>query len=153
MAKMSGKGYKILVISIIFLLAFGIIFYRPFGDNVYIEVISGAGGMPPGQTDGEILKGESFTVGVTTPFPTLERWSEAKVLKEITFSDGTAKIHLKPGKYGVYYVYNGQKQLYGNLTLANPRNDIQRDKQGPWYVQVNPYIHTKLKFGVNGQPQ
>jgi hypothetical protein len=120
--------------------------------NVRIEVITGAGEMPPASSEGEILKNEEFTVVFTEPFPSLERWHESKLLKEITFNNGEANVNLDPGKYGVYYIYNGQKQLYGDLKLENPRTDIQRDKQGPWYVEVKRFGETKLKFSVNSQP-
>jgi hypothetical protein len=120
--------------------------------NVNIEVITGAGGMPPGQSKGQLLKGESFTVVFTEPFISLEKWTESKVIKEFEVIDGKASLSMEPGKYGVYYIYQNNKILYGDLTLENPKPDVQRDKQGPWYLEVKRYWGLNLKFSVNTQP-
>lgn len=120
--------------------------------GVDIEVITGAGGMPPGTSPGKILEGEQFTIVFTEPFSSLENWQDAKVLKEVSTNSGRTNLDLSPGKYGVYYVYRGQKILYDDLTLENPRNDIQRDKQGPWYIKVNILQRTKLNFSINRLP-
>jgi hypothetical protein len=119
--------------------------------NVDIEVITGAGGMPPEDTKGQLLKGEAFTVVFTEPFASLEKWADSKVLKEFKVVDGKANISVEPGKYGVYYIYQNNKILYGDLTLENPKPNVQRDKQGPWYVEVKAHRGLKLKFSINTQ--
>jgi hypothetical protein len=117
-----------------------------------IEIISGAGGMPPDTTPGTPLVGEEFTVVFAEPFTSLENWQTSKDIKKITTDSGKANVDLPAGKYGVYYIYKGQKTLYSDLTLKNPRNDIQRDKQGPWYIKINNLERTKLKFSINSAP-
>ncbi|HET9850146.1 MAG TPA: hypothetical protein VFP35_00755 [Candidatus Saccharimonadales bacterium] len=117
-----------------------------------IEIISGAGGMPPNTSSGELLVGEKFTVVFTAPFSSLENWQASKEIKEVSTTSGRASIDLPAGKYGAYYIYKGHKTLYSGLTLENPRNDIQRDKQGPWYIKINNLQRTKLNFSVNAQP-
>ncbi|HSW78682.1 MAG TPA: hypothetical protein VLF88_01530 [Candidatus Babeliales bacterium] len=117
-----------------------------------IEVITGAGGMPPKSSPGQLLTGEKFTVVFTEPFSSLENWQAAKEVKEISTTSGKTSVDLPAGKYGVYYIYGGQKTLYSDLTLENPRNDVQRDKQGPWYIKINSLQRTKLEFSVNSQP-
>lgn len=120
--------------------------------GVNIEVITGAGGMPPGESQGKVLTGEMFTVVFTEPFSSLENWQVAKSVSEVSTTSGRASLDLPAGKYGVYYVYKGQKTLYGDLTLENPRNDVQRDKQGPWYVEVKNLQRLQLRFSVNSLP-
>ncbi len=117
-----------------------------------IEVTTGEGGMPPDTNPGKPLTGEQFTVVLTEPFSSLENWQASKVLREVSTTSGKASINISAGKYGVYYIYKSQKTLYGNLTLENPRNDIQRDKQGPWYIRVNNLQRTKLRFSINPSP-
>jgi hypothetical protein len=117
-----------------------------------IRVITGEGGMPPDTSPDELLVNEEFTVVFTEPFASLERWQEAKEVKRIATTSGVATIDLSAGKYGVYYIYNGQSVLYSDLTLENPKNDTPRDKQGPWYIKVNPLQKTKLRFSINRQP-
>lgn len=117
-----------------------------------IQVITGEGGMPPDTSPGELLVNEEFTVVFTEPFASLGKWQEAKEVKRITTTSGVATIDLPAGKYGVYYIYKGQSVLYSDLTLENPKNDTLRDKQGPWYIKVNPLQKTKLRFSINRQP-
>ncbi len=117
-----------------------------------IEIITGAGGMPPTTSQGELLTGEQFTVVFTEPFSSLDNWQASKEIASVSTTSGKASIDLSPGKYGVYYIYQGEKILYGGLTLENPRNDIQRNKQGPWYIQVHNLLRTKLNFSINSQP-
>lgn len=120
--------------------------------GVDIQVITGAGGMPPDTSPGKMLTGEQFTVVFTEPFSSLDNWQTSKEIASVSTTSGKASIDLSPGKYGVYYVYKGEKTLYGGLTLENPRNDVQRNKQGPWYIQVNNLLRTRLDFSVNPQP-
>jgi hypothetical protein len=120
--------------------------------GVDIEVITGEGGMPPGYSRGKILSGEKFTVVFTEPFASLENWQASKEIRKVTTSSGKTSINIPTGKYGVYYIYKGQKTLYDNLTLENPRNDIQRDKQGLWYIEVHNLQRLKLSFSVNKAP-
>jgi hypothetical protein len=120
--------------------------------GVDIEVVTGEGGMPPDTSLGQLLAGEQFTVVLTEPFSSLENWRASRVIQEVSTTTGKASINITAGKYGVYYTYKGQKTLYGDLTLENPRNDIQRDKQGPWYIKVNKLQRTKLRFSINPLP-
>ena len=120
--------------------------------GVDIEVITGEGGMPPDTSPGELLTGEQFTVVLTEPFSSLENWHASKVLQKASTTSGKVSIDIPAGKYGVYYIYKSQKTLYYGLTLENPRNDIQRDKQGPWYIKVNNLQRTKLRFSINPSP-
>jgi hypothetical protein len=117
-----------------------------------IEVITGAGGMPPDVSRGKLLTDEEFTVVFTEPFQSLQNWQSANIIEQVSTTTGKASIDLPKGKYGVYYVYEGQKRLYDDLTLENPRNDIQRDKQGPWYIEIKGLQRPKLIFHVNSQP-
>ncbi len=120
--------------------------------GVDIEVVTGEGGMPPDTSPGELLTGEQFTVVLTEPFSNLENWQASKVLQEVSTTSGKASMDITAGKYGVYYVYKDQKTLYGDLYLENPRNDVQRDKQGPWYIKVDSSQRTKLRFSINPSP-
>lgn len=151
---------KKLIFAVFGLLLTLVLFWavKPFAiapiNNVNITVITGAGGMPgPGFDggEGEILKGEDLTAVFTQPFLNLENWEQASEVKRIDIVDGKASINLKPGRYGLYYVYNGQKVLYGDLQLANPRNDVIRDKQGPWFVNINEIGITNINFSINPQ--
>lgn len=133
--------------------------FKPFAiappENVNIIVISGEGGMPgPGFDGGEgqILENEDFTAVFTEPFSNLENWQNASEVKRVSTSSGKARMKLKPGRYGLYYIYRGEKVLYGNLKLANPRKDIIRDKQGPWFIKVHEIGVTSIKFSVKRQP-
>lgn len=75
----------------------------------------------------------------TEPFTSLDDFEEAKVVKKVNIDNGTGKISLIPGKYGLYLEFdNGNKRLYNDLTLGNPKNNFPRNEQGPWYVLVNP---------------
>jgi len=161
--KKDQKGFTAVIIALILviivvILALGLYIAHRQGlvvtdkSGVDIEIITGEGGMPPDTSTGEPLTGERFTVVFTEPFKSLENWHDSKELKEVSTTTGEAKLDLSAGKYGVYYIYKGQKTLYGDLTLDNPRNDIQRDKQGPWYIKVNNLQRTKLKFSINSLP-
>jgi hypothetical protein len=151
------KAFSVLVILLI-VLSLGIASWYMSRNGILgksgvdIEVITGAGGMPPFESQGTILTGELFTVIFTEPFQSLDKWESSKVIKEISTTSGMASIDLSPGKYGVYYIYKDQKILYGDLILENPRNDIQRNKQGPWFIRVNILQRTKLLFSVNSMP-
>lgn len=116
--------------------------------GVDIEVITGAGG----NSEGELLDGEEFTVVLTEPFKTLGMWNRSEILYQIKTTSGKASMNVPPGKYGVYYIYRFEKTLYSDLKLENPRSDIPRDQQGPWYVEVGSHQQLHLKFYLNNRP-
>lgn len=94
---------------------------------------------------------EEFTLVVTEPFSSLEKWESSKIISKATTDTGHANLNLAPGKYGIYYIYAGKKSLYGDLKLANPRNDILRNKQGPWYIEIKPFQKTKIQINPKGE--
>lgn len=153
-----GSGFPVVLLGIVIVATLGLIGWYVLSHNgsgrsgVNIEVVTGAGGMPPDTSPGTLLTGEEFTVVLTEPFSSLENWQASKVLKEVSTTSGKANINIAAGKYGVYYIYKGQKTLYGDLTLENPRSDVQRDKQGPWYVKVDSLKRTNLRFSINPSP-
>lgn len=114
-----------------------------------ITIITGEGGMPPDTSPGQLLVGEQFTIVFTEPFPSLEKWQESKEVKQISTTSGTASIDLPAGKYGVYYIYKGEKKLYSDLNIDNAKSNVQMDKQGPWYIKIGTTGKTKLNFSVN----
>lgn len=117
-----------------------------------IHVTTGGGGMPPGEVAGTPLE-EEFTVVFTEPFPTLDRWQEAKERYRVTTGNGTAHIDLPPGQYGVYAIYQGKSQLYHSLKLGGTyRSTVKMSQQGPWYIEVQPGQRLDLGFGVNQLP-
>lgn len=95
---------------------------------------------------------EKVTLVVTEPFHSLEQWESSAKIAEVTTDTGHGTLSLAPGKYGIYYIHNGKKILYSDLKLANQRNDILRDKQGPWYIEVKPFQKTKIQIVPGGNP-
>lgn len=120
-----------------------------------VSVTSGAGGMPmlgkPYDTHGHLLEGEEFTFVVTEKFPSLAKYTDAKVIKRVSSTSGRVKVKLPPGKYGAYIIYNGTTILYGDLKIENYRNDVPLDNQGAWYIQLFGG-YKDIEFGVNSQP-
>lgn len=75
----------------------------------------------------------------TKPFTSLSNYENAEIVKKVAINNGTANLSLLPGKYGLYAEFkNGDKQLYNDLILENPKNDSPRGGQGPWYIVVGP---------------
>jgi hypothetical protein len=92
------------------------------------------------------LTTNSYTIVITEPFASLNSIYETKVIKKINVSSGRKKFFIKPGKYGMYIeLENGKKILYNPLTLLNPKSDVRRDLQGPWFITLNP-IANEINF-------
>jgi len=86
----------------------------------------------------------------TEPFKSLEEYEEAKIITKVSTKSGSGDATISPGKYGLYLEFeNGSKRLYDDLTLGDPKNNVPRNLQGPWYVLVNPinnYFDYKVSF-------
>lgn len=129
-----------IVLSIIFY-AFGNVKVR-YLEGVYSEESEGSF-VGFGPCEANKLSDKNVIFVFTEPFTTLDDFEDAKIIKKVDANNGTGKSSLVPGKYGLYLEFeNGDKRLYNDLSLENPKNDKPRNKQGPWYVLVNPLNNT-----------